>query len=90
MSECWVFTMGDVSFDTYKGQGFDETTHEAFLLKVERVKFEHTNRYEKWKNRLLKRQMSSGESLPLFNSSTSPLKPEGGGGLVNDHEIAEE
>ena len=89
-SECWVFTMGDVSFDTYKGPGYDVTTHEAFLLKVERVKFEHTNRYEKWKSHLLRRQLSRGESLPAFNSATSPLNPEGGAGLMNDPENAEE
>lgn len=82
--------MGDVSFDTYKGPGYDETTHEAFLLKVERVKFEHTNRYEKWKSHLLRRQLSRGESLPQFNSATSPLNPEGGSGLMNDPENAEE
>ena len=41
--------MGDVSFETYLGKGFDPSTHEAFCLKVERVKFEHANRYCKWK-----------------------------------------
>lgn len=48
-SECWVFTMGDVSLLSYKGDDFEQITHEAFQLKVERVKFEHTNKYLMWK-----------------------------------------
>ena len=48
-SECWVFTLGDVSLISYKGTGFEVITHEAFQLKVERVKFEHSSIYCKWK-----------------------------------------
>ena len=44
--------MGDVSLISYKGEGFEETTHEAFQLKVERVKFEHTNKYLMWKEKV--------------------------------------
>lgn len=41
--------MGDVSLISYKGSGFDIAIHEAYQLKVERVKFEHVNRYCMWK-----------------------------------------
>ena len=46
-SEFWVFTMGDVNLNSLLGvgEGFNEQTHEAFELKVERVKFEHTTNY---------------------------------------------
>lgn len=56
--------MGDVSFETYHGHGFDSTTHEAFCLKVERVKFEHSSRYCLWKNKV-----SGGyQGIDLLNS----------------------
>ena len=67
-SECWVFTMGDVSFVTYYGPDFDPSIQEAFLLKVERVKFEHTNRYCKWKSKVSGGLLGGGASLPSFVS----------------------
>lgn len=42
--------MGDVGLNSYTGDGFKVSTHEAFQLKVERVKFEHVNAYCKWKD----------------------------------------
>jgi len=69
-SEAWVFTMGDVNFNSYTGPDFEVTTHEAFLLKVERVKFEHTSRYCQWKKGVS--DISHQNSLPSFEAK-SPL-----------------
>ena len=44
--------MGDVSLLSYKGDGFEVITHEAFQLKVERVKFEHASKYLMWKEKV--------------------------------------
>lgn len=60
--------MGDVSLNSYDGPEFDPSLHEAFLLKVERVKFEHTNRYCKWKRKVSGGILGGGASLPSFMS----------------------
>ena len=65
-SECWVFTMGDVSLISFTGEGFEKITHEAFKLKVERVKFEHASKYCMWKQ-----MISLGIDLTDTNSMAS-------------------
>ena len=63
--------MGDVSFMTYGGPDFDPILHEAFMLKIERVKFEHTNRYCKWKSMVSGGSLKGAASLPSFVSQPS-------------------
>ena len=49
-SECWVFTMGDAQFKTINDPTVtDVRYHEAFRLKVQRVKFEYAQKYNLWK-----------------------------------------
>lgn len=64
--------MGDVSLLSYKGEGFEMTTHEAFQLKVERVKFEHASKYCMWKEKI-----SLGIDLKDTNTmaDVSPMMP---------------
>ena len=64
--------MGDVNFNSYRGDGFNGSTHEAFQLKVERVKFEHANMYCSWKE-LVGR--NSASLPPVWSEGAgSPLK----------------
>ena len=60
-SECWLFTMGDFSFQTYHDKGFEQDLHEAFCLKVDHVKFEHTNSYCKWKDEVSKGHVANDQ-----------------------------
>ena len=78
--------MGDLSLKSYMGDDYEHKTHEAFQLKVERVKFEHANRYCLWKSAMC--SDNGLGSLPSFanmsESSPSPLVvPDSSPLLVN-------
>ena len=45
--------MGDFSFVSYQGDEFDFQMQEGYMLKVERVKFEHASKYIYWKNEVI-------------------------------------
>ena len=49
-SECWVFTMGDALLNSYSGPDISNVTHEAFELKVKKMKFEYASSYEVWRD----------------------------------------
>lgn len=50
IGECWVYTMGDVSFKDTTRSDIDSGYHECFELKVQRVRFEYCSKYQDWKN----------------------------------------
>ena len=56
--------MGEVSLASKTDIGDKILTHEAFELKVERVKFEYANIYSKWK-----------ESVQMFGTDGSHIVP---------------
>lgn len=49
-SECWVYTMGDLSFKDTVRENIDHGYHECFELKLERFRFEFAASYGKWKD----------------------------------------
>ena len=70
--------MGDVSLNSFTGEGFNIATHEAFQLKVERVKFEHTTHYGQWKDKVSLQQPMLSSFLPCESpipSSSVPSSP---------------
>jgi hypothetical protein len=67
--------MGDVSLNSFTGAGFNIDTHEAFQLKVERVKFEHTTHYGQWKDKVSLQQPMLSSFLPTDSPSPTPSPP---------------
>lgn len=65
--------MGNVGLCSYKGDDFNNTTHEAFELKVERVKFEHANRYCVWKDAVSHQQSFKQDYDGLPSPMPSPM-----------------
>ena len=64
--------MGDLSLNSYEVDETVQATHEAFQLKVERVKFEHANRYCLWKS-----EMTSFQGITSLPSLVYQLSEDG-------------
>lgn len=51
VSECWIFTMGDLNFHTAKENKFEDIKfYEAYEVNTHKIKFEYVDSYQKWKN----------------------------------------